>query len=376
MSKVYYLIDHFKDPYAGTEGQLYALIKSLVEQKKRIEVGVFRDSDYIQSGQFPCPVEVLGIAKMFSPVAFFKLFQLGFYLRKNNFKLVHIFFNDASVIAPIVLKCFGLNVIISRRDMGFWYTDTLKKILKFNAIFVDACICNSEAVKQITVESEGYKREHVHVVYNGLPPHKLTDTATATTSTPDTDEIDADAKKKVGIVANIRPVKRMQDLVSALAIVKKTVKQAQLVIVGGGDHSALYKQATDLGVADSIEFAGAQKDVAQYIDQFDVAALTSESEGLSNAIIEYMVFSKPVVCSRVGGNPELIEHGKNGLLYDVGNVEQLAERITLLLKDPKLSEEYGRNGRDKVEKEFSIQQMVSNTLSIYSKYGYSVGQNQ
>lgn len=374
MSKVYYLIDHFKDPYAGTEGQLYALVQSLVEQKKRIEVGVFRDSDYIQTGRFPCPVEVLGIVKMFSPVAFFKLFQLGFYLRKNNFKLVHIFFNDASVIAPIVLKCFGLKVIISRRDMGFWYTDTLKKILRFNASFVDACICNSEAVKQITIESEGYKHDQVHVVYNGLPPHKLTEGSKA--NTVNTDAIEPHDKKIIGIVANIRPVKRMQDLVSAFAIVKKTVSQAQLVIVGDGDNTALHQQASELGVTDSIEFAGAQKDVAKYIKQFDVAALTSESEGLSNAIIEYMVYGKPVVCSRVGGNPELIEHGTNGLLYDVADVDQLAEHIIQLLKDPKLSEEYGLKGREKVEKEFSIQQMVSNTLSIYSKYGYSVGQNQ
>ena len=374
MSKVYYLIDHFKDPYAGTEGQLYALIKSLVEQKKRIEVGVFRNSDYVKSGQFPCPVEVLGITKMFSPVAFLKLFQLGFYLRKNNFKLVHIFFNDASVIAPIVLKCFGLKVIISRRDMGFWYTDTLKKILRLNSNFVDGCICNSEAVKQITVESEGYKQDQVHVIYNGLPPHKLTEDLKSNPVT--TDSICTDNKKIIGIVANIRPVKRMQDLVSAFALVKEAVPQAQLVIVGDGDNSALQQQATELGVAESIEFAGAQKNVAKYIAQFDVATLTSESEGLSNAIIEYMVYGKPVVCSRVGGNPELIEHGTNGLLYDVANVELLAEHITQLLKDPKLSEQYGRNGRDKVEKEFSVQQMVSNTLSIYSKYGYSVGQNQ
>ncbi|MFD2228576.1 glycosyltransferase [Alkalimarinus sediminis] len=367
MGKVYYLIDHFKDPYAGTEGQLYALIKALVEQKKRIEVGVFRNSDYIKSGDFPCSVKVLGITKMFSPVAFFKLFQLGFYLRKNNFKLVHIFFNDASVIAPIVLKLFGIKVIISRRDMGFWYTDTLKKILKFNANFVDGCICNSEAVKQVTVDSEGYALSQVHVVYNGLPPHKLAKV----------DKLQqTDDSKTIGIVANIRPVKRIQDLVSAFAIVKKTVQQAKLVIVGDGDNTSLLHQATALGVADAIEFTGAQKNVAQYIAQFDVATLTSESEGLSNAIIEYMVYSKPVVCSRVGGNPELVEHGTNGLLYDVTNVEQLAEHLIKLLQDSALSEEYGRNGREKVEKEFSIQQMVTNTLSIYSKYGYSVGQNQ
>lgn len=372
MGKVYYLIDHFKDPYAGTEGQLYALIKALVEQKKRIEVGVFRNSDYIKSGDFPCSVKVLGITKMFSPVAFFRLFQLGFYLRKNNFKLVHIFFNDASVIAPIVLKCFGIKVIISRRDMGFWYTNTLKKILRFNANFVNACICNSEAVKQITVESEGYKPQQVHVVYNGLPSHKLTEGL----STHQESNVNRSTGNKViGIVANIRPVKRMQDLISAFAMVKQTVSQAQLIIVGDGDNTALHQQAASLGVVDSVQFAGAQKDVAKFITQFDVATLTSESEGLSNAIIEYMVYSKPVVCSRVGGNPELITHGTNGLLYDVANVEQLASHLTQLLSDPKLSEEYGRKGREKVEKEFSIEQMVSNTLAIYSKYDYSVGQN-
>ena len=373
MSKIFYLIDHFKDPYAGTEGQLYALVQTLTSQNKPVEMGVFRNSDYIRNGEFPCPVKVLDITKMFSLVTLFKLIQPGFYLRKNNFKLVHVFFNDASVIAPLILKCFGLKVIISRRDMGFWYTDTLKKILKINARFVDGCICNSGAVKDITIQSEGYSADHVHVVYNGLPSHKLNKKQDSTSDNSD-QAVTNNAELTIGIVANIRPVKRMQDLISALAMVIQSITQVKLIIVGGGNNEELKQQATELGIIDHIEFAGAQQDVASYIKQFDVATLTSESEGLSNAIIEYMVYGKPVVCSRVGGNPELIEHGTNGFLYEVGNISQLADYITTLLKDSERSSLFGQNGRVKVEKEFTIQQMVSNTLSIYSKYGYTVGQ--
>ena len=108
MKKVLFLMDCFKNPFAGTEGQLYALVKGLNKANISTELAVFQNNKYIDSGSFPCKVNVLNITKMLHVMTIVKLVKLALYCRFKKFKLVHIYFNDASVIAPIILRIFGL----------------------------------------------------------------------------------------------------------------------------------------------------------------------------------------------------------------------------------------------------------------------------
>lgn len=353
MNKVFFLMDHFKNPYAGTEGQLYALVKGLQKQNVHAEMAVFHHSDYTESGQFPCPVMNLNISKMFHIMTLIRLVKLALYCRRERFELIHIYFNDASVIAPLILRLFALKVIISRRDMGFWYTNNVLKILRLNAKFHQGCICNSEAVKKVTVEQENIPEQQVYVVYNGLPKNKI-----PASYYPHTEY-------QIGLVANIRPIKRFADLIRALKIVKLQVPDATVVFVGGGDSEQLELLAVECGVQDAVHFIGAEAQVTERIKKFQIAVLCSESEGLSNAIIEYMAHRKPVVCSNVGGNPELIEHGINGFLYPVGDIDALARYLLLLLQDSHQAEEFGQQGYEKIINHFTIDNMVMETLSIY-----------
>jgi hypothetical protein len=101
MNRVFFLMDHFKNPYAGTEGQLYALVKGLQKQSIYTELAVFRSSHYTDSGQFPCKVMNLNVSKMFHIKTLIRLAKLALYCRREKFELVHIYFNDAN-------KCFML----------------------------------------------------------------------------------------------------------------------------------------------------------------------------------------------------------------------------------------------------------------------------
>ncbi|MCW8930336.1 MAG: glycosyltransferase, partial [Gammaproteobacteria bacterium] len=177
MKKILFLMDHFKNPYAGTEGQLYALIHGLQEQGISTELAVFRNSEYINSGQFPGKIQILNVTKMLHIMTLIRLIKLALYCRREKYELIHIYFNDASVIAPMILSLFGLKVIISRRDMGYWYNTKLLKILRWNARFHKGCICNSEAVKQITMEQEHIPERKMYVVHNGLPKNKIPEKA-------------------------------------------------------------------------------------------------------------------------------------------------------------------------------------------------------
>ena len=160
-----------------------------------------------------------------------------------------------------------------------------------------------------------------------------------------------DHDKVVGIVANVKPIKRIDTLVEAFAIVTEQRPDARLVVVGdtmsdgsGRTLEALKAMASRLGIADRVVFTGRVADPRPYILRFAVAVLCSESEGFSNAIIEYMQARRPVVCTDTGGNPELVKDGYNGFLVPVGDSIGLADRIVRLLSDHDLARRIGEAG--------------------------------
>ena len=118
--------------------------------------------------------------------------------------MVHIFFNDASIIAPLFLKLHGLKVIISRRDMGYWYTASRLAILKLNGMLIDHVVVNSIAVKDKTNKCEGVKKNKISVIYNGY------DNVDLFSNENEIDFLQYGIKETdlvLGLVANIRPLK-------------------------------------------------------------------------------------------------------------------------------------------------------------------------
>jgi len=330
-TKIMYLIDVYRDPYAGTERQLYNLISGLDRSRFEPALTLFRRSEHIDKHGFPCQVDVLNISKLFSLRTLFCMIGFARMLKKNDYRLVHIFFNDASLIAPLILKAAGIKVIISRRDMGFWYTPANLAILRFNRFFIDSVVVNSNAVKQITRDKEWILADRIQIIYNGYA-------ADATKSFKMAEQSKLPFRNAqtriIGIVANIRPVKRIDDLVHAFRLLRKKRQDIELVIVGSGDHRPLEKLAQEFNLADHVHFLGARTDVMSLLKQFDVAVLCSDSEGLSNAIIEYIQAGVPVVCTDTGGNNELVINGETGYLVPVGDIGLLAEKLNRILDDP------------------------------------------
>jgi glycosyltransferase involved in cell wall biosynthesis len=354
--KIMYLIDVYKDPYAGTEKQLFQLIDGLDRNRFSPALTLFRPSEYIEKNDFPCPVDVLDIQRLFSPASLLKMIAFARRLRKDGYRLVHIFFNDASLIAPPVLKAAGIRVIISRRDMGFWYTPGKLAVLRLNRLLIDAVVVNSEAVKRVTHEQERISPDRIRVIYNGYAPdpHSPNRTIKLQKET-----------RKVGIVANIRPVKRIEDLVRAIRIVRERYSDTVLVIVGSGDQKGLKTLASSLGIEHAIQFLGAQTNVMPVIRQFDVAVLCSESEGLSNAIIEYMQAGVPVVCTDTGGNSELVTDGETGYLVPVGDIQMLAERISTVLDAPERAAVMAERAFARVAKLCNMDTMLAQHARLY-----------
>ena len=368
--KVMYLIDYFAGPYGGTERQLYELIKGLDKKIFQPHLAIFRHTSFTEdkTAHFPCPITALNISKLTSLDTLLKLLKFSRRIRREDFRLVHIFFNDAAISLPLFCKMGGARVISSRRDMGFWYTTRNLLFLKISNLLVDRIVANSKAVKDNVNKKEGFPNDKIDVIYNGyreeqfrLPP-------------------DTDLRKRlsigendhiIGMVANLRPIKRQADLVRAFAIVRERCSNTHLVFVGkeqsDADLKVLKELVKTLHLESCVHFLGHVAEAIPIIKHFTVGVLCSESEGLSNAIIEYMGCSKPTICTDVGGNPELITDGYSGFLVDVGDINSLANRIITILCNPSLALEMGKNALKIAEDNFSMQKNVRSHTHLYEQ---------
>src|SRR5256886_4183628 len=123
--------------------------------------------------------------------------------------------------------------------------------------------------------------------------------------------------------------------------------------------------AVQLGLGERVVFAGFRLDVPEILAEVAVSVLPSLSEGLSNVLLESMAAGAPVVATRVGGNPEVVEDGETGLLVPPRDPAALAQAICRLLDSPELASRFGQAGRERVIKSFSLERMVQKTESLY-----------
>lgn len=359
---ILFVIDHFRNPNAGTEGQMFNLIKGLDRARFVPVLLVFRDSEYLQKNGFPCDYHVLGHTRLFSPVTWAALWKMARKFRASGVRLAHVFFNDPSVVCPPVFRLNGIRTIISRRDMGYWYTPAYRSLLAVSGRFVSAAITNSDAVRHVTALSEPFDLSRVHVIYNGYEAGEWADDEPA-----DLAALRAKHPEAVfaGLVANIRPIKRMEDAVRAVGQLHSHGRDLHLVLIGDGDQADLRLLAKEQGVADKVHFLGPRADVKACLKALDIGLLCSESEGFSNAVVEYMQAGLPVVCSHVGGNPEAVEHGQTGYLYPCGDIAALAAHLQALSDSSELRQRIGDNAFRRARERFSMEAMVAKHQDIY-----------
>lgn len=365
--KIIFLLDDFRGPSGGgTEVQFINLINSLNRDEVDAQVVVLRETAYTRNlREYPCKISCLDIKKIFSVKAMAAMFSLSQQLRKEKIDVVQIFFNDASILAPFFAWLGGAKVVVSRRDMGFWYTPAKLACLFVSNLFVDRMVANSNAVKSNVNQREKYPLAKVSVIYNGIDTGRFVSAAggflRSSLGLAAGDAI-------VGMIANLDRIKRHRDLVQAFHLVAGEFPTAHLVLAGHGPEEPILRAlAGEMGIAPRVHFLGSVPDVVPVIADFDVAVLCSESEGLSNAIIECMGCGKPVVCTRTGGNPELVEDGVNGYLVDVGDVAGLAEKLRLLLSRRSHAQELGQSGARLFSDRFSIEKMADEHLALYRR---------
>jgi glycosyltransferase involved in cell wall biosynthesis len=150
--------------------------------------------------------------------------------------------------------------------------------------------------------------------------------------------------------------------------VLQSVPEAAFIIAGEGELKEMTQElAKSLGIADRTFFIGRCQDVGEVLSISEVCVLSSVSEGFSNAILEYMAASRPVVATDVGGAREAIVHGESGYLVPAGDDEGMAGHIVSLLLQPENARSMGESGRQRVIKEFSSLKQLQNVEGLYGE---------
>lgn len=174
------------------------------------------------------------------------------------------------------------------------------------------------------------------------------------------------AENVIVSISNFRKIKRIPLLVRAFAKVREEVPDSKLILVGDGpERTKVLQLCRKLGICQDVSLEGFRTDVPRILNCVDLLAAPSEIESFCLVLIEAMACEVPVVSTRAGGIPEVVEHGKQGLLFENEDVDQLAQNIIQILTDKQLAKKMGINGRKRVLENFSIGEIVPKYENCY-----------
>ena len=233
--------------------------------------------------------------------------------------------------------------------------------------FVQQYIALSQDIERYLRDSIGVPRKRLAQIYNGVD-----DSCFAPQGDVAAAPWEAEDMFVFGTVGRVQAVKDQLTLVRAFAALLERFPQAReharLLIVGDGPLlPQLRQEVAQAGLTDLVWLPGSRDDIPALMRVMDVFVLPSLSEGISNTILEAMACSLPVIASRVGGNPELIDAGQTGALVPVANVTQLADVMAGYWQQPTMASRQGQIARKTIESRFSMQRMVDQYVAVYRK---------
>jgi glycosyltransferase involved in cell wall biosynthesis len=257
-------------------------------------------------------------------------------------------------------------LIWSRRDMGILRGRKHEVAYRLMAPLPDAVFAVSELVRQHCIEEDRIDPDRVETIYNGLD---LADWSTAPHSSTSSNH--SRDNLVVTTVGNIRHVKGHDVFIKAAAAIVPQFPNICFSIAGGVLDAAYFEElqalVRDLNLGDHFHFAGDITNLREHLSTTDVFVLPSRSEGFSNAIVEAMAASLPVVATNVGGNAEAVEDGITGFIVPSDDPGALASAIVQLLADPAKAAAMGAAGKRRTAEKFTTEIMMGRTVATYRK---------
>jgi L-malate glycosyltransferase len=284
--------------------------------------------------------------------------KLSRHLRHRHVQIAHAFDFYANLTLIPAARFARVPVVIgSHRQLGDLMTRAQFRAQVAAFRWCDAIVCNSQAAADRLIDA-GLSPHKIAVIGNALPVEAFTASPAALPKRP--------GVVRVGMVARMNHrYKNHSGFLRIAAQIHQHMPDAEFLLVGDGPlRRELEREASSLGLGASAIFLGDRQDVSAVLASMDVAVLTSDSESLSNVILEAMAAGLPVVAYEVGGNGELL-NDQRGALIPAGDETAFAGAVQHLLADSALRQRLGRNAQQFAQESFSLDRVRQRYVELY-----------
>lgn len=347
----------------GTEGQFAEVACGVERSRWDLHVACVRAEGPLRARLEGVGLQPwsLGPSSFKSPGLAVAILRLAGYLRRHAVRLVHCFdFYSNIVGVPAARLARTPAVIASQRDMGDLRSRGQQSIHSMALGLATHILVNSEAIAVRLAHTRVARQKRLEVIPNGVDLTRFEPVAAVPPN--------SGAVMTVATLANLRPEKGLLQLVEAAAIVTRRAHRARFVIWGDGPlRTDLEGRIRALGLTGSVEMRGATREPAQALKECQIFVLASLSEASSNVVLEAMATGLPVVGTRVGGTPGLVDDHRTGLLVPPDNAPALAEAILRLIEAPAMATAMGAQGRARAFAEFGMDRMHERIDSFYCR---------
>lgn len=296
--------------------------------------------------------------------------RLGSLLNQLRPDVLHSHLFHANVMARVVGRWRKVPIVVTSEHNMEVESGLRRTINRLTSPLSSQVVACSAPVADFTVNRIGIRRDKVAVVTNGVDTRWFSRKATDNTI-PRSQEMElglVPGSPLLVTVAGLRPEKALQNLVEAVALLRRDGRGVSAAIIGEGTQRAeIQGRIDDLALGESVHLLGQLDDPRPVLKKADIFVLPSSAEGLPIALLEAMAMELPSVVTDVGGIRRAIEDGVTGVLVEPSSPKALAEAIGALLDNEELRRSMGRRARERVELEFSIDAMVEDTIDLYER---------
>ena len=299
----------------------------------------------------------------FSPGIVLELYRL---MKKKQIHVVRTHRYRSNLYGRLAAFLAGVPVIIASVHDNYRTDKRLKRIIMNRILskITDKIVAVSEDVKKDILRYDSIDPSKIEVIPNGIDVERFNPERNTTDIRKEFSLEEDDIV--IGFIGRIVPAKGLEYLLNALPYLKEEFKNIKLLIVGEGSLvEELKERAKKNNIFDNILFTGRRRDIPEILASINIFVMPSIAEGLPNALLEAMAMGKPIVTTEVGGIPEIVKNGFNGLLVPPRDTVSLSKAIKELISNDQLATKMGQAARDLVRDNLSIKAIAQKWQSIY-----------
>ena len=368
--------------YGGGTVYTFSILKRLIKEGHSVCLLTTNSETIQEAGKLGIPVvSHIAIRREINIFQDSKaLFSLTRYIKREKYDIVHTHTSKGGFIGRIAARLAGTPKVVHTIHGFYFNKDSpfLKKLFyggleKTAGWFGHIMIAVNNEDREMAIKYGIVKREKIITIYNGVNIEKNESSLAVGTGYFHC----CDIKKEfniskddilIGIVGRLYWEKGQMYGIEAIGKLKEHFPGIKLLLIGKGPDEDNFKyKVKELGLDDSVIFTGFRKDIADWLEIMDIFLLPSLREGMSITLLEAMAAGKPIICTDIRGNREVINDGVNGLLVKPKSVDDIVEKVKLLVEDRELAKRLSLQAKEDYMNNFTEDIMLDKIMGVYAK---------